>query len=350
MYTGDLIIVDKDNNTRHEIALAALFSKEEYDSHVSDTSAGPLWGKSSFYYIMRHADVDYFCMHCWTGKRLIINLSTGIMANPKEFAAILDATEEEEILELLSQCAKDVAESGKGLEWERLYGAMSIIGKKGMTQTQRELEILEQHSWHGGMTTHSNWGYGKGLRKDIRENWYEILDGRQHARLALRRLGLKTKGYSPYVFEKAKEDAAITDAARRQRATEFGIGHTSQQVYDGMGSPDYMMTAMEDDDTKGYAYRKRKWTDAWRYDFGIPNDFSLIFIWDDQGRVDRIEKITPSLWRGDDLFSDKVKKPIFRANGNINGIHLYSPHFLGKIEVIEKKAEESNEAIESDKK
>ena len=121
-------------------------------------------------------------------------------------------------------------------------------------------------------------------------------------------------------------------------------------MYGLLGAPDDIMTAVEDDDTKGYAYLRKKWVNAWRYDFDLPDDFSLIVIWDDQGRVRRIEKITPALWRGDHLFSDKVPKPVFRVDGSVNGIHLYSPHFLGKISVVERERPEPNKAMDSDKK
>jgi hypothetical protein len=348
MYTCDLIILDEAKGTRYMVKLKDLFPGKEYERHVSLTTAGPIWGQSSFYYVLTRNNTDYFCMHCWTGRRVLVNLQTGKIEDPKPFEKVLDNEEKERIAEVLHESAKLVTKPNKGLEWERLYGAMLLVAKRGMIQTQADLDIIEEHSWQGPIGLFPEWGYGMGLKCSQE---YTVLEGRRFAQLALRRLGLKPKGYSQYVFEDEKRKIAIPPDTRKKRTNEIKIGIESQRVYDTLGAPDYIMNAVEVDDTKKpYERLKNKWIDAWRYDFDVPDDFSLVLIWDNEGRVERIEKITPALWRGDELFSDKMPKLVFSAAGNLNGIYLYSPHFLGKISVVEKGAGESNKAIDSDKK
>ena len=350
-YTCDLIIVDNDKGTRHRLRLTDLFPGEQYRRHVDQTTAGPLWGRRSFYYVLRHNDTDYFCMHCWTGKRLLVNLTRGKVEDPQALVKVLDSEERRKTIELLRESSKLVTRPDKGLEWERVYGAMLLVAQRGMVQAQGALEVMEKHSWQGPSGLHApKWGYGKGLGQSIRGQWYAILEGRRFAQLALRRLGLKPKGYSQYVFEKERKKTAIPPDTRKKRSNRIKIGMTSQKVYDVLGAPDYTMTAVEDDDTKHYADLKWKWIAAWRYDFDVPGDFSLILMWDDQGRLCRIEKVSPALWRGDALFSDKMSRPVFRADGDINGIHLYSPHFLGRITVVEQKEKRPEEATGGDKK
>jgi len=351
MYTNDLIIVDNDKGTRHNLRLTDLFPAELYRTHVSQTTAGPRWGKRAFYYVLTHNATDYFCMHCWTGKRVLVNLKTGKLEVPQALVKVLDSEERRRTIELLRESSKLVTRPDKGLEWERIYGAMLLVAQRGMVQAQGALEVMEKHSWQGPSGSHAkNWGYGKGLGQSIRAQRYEILEGRRFAQLALRRLGLKPKGYSQYVFEKERAKTAIPPDTRKRRSNRIKIGMTSQNVYDVVGAPDYIMSAVEDDDTKHYADLKRKWMAAWRYDVDVPGDFSLILMWDDRGRLHRIEKVSPALWRGDKLFSDKMSRPVFRADGGINGIHLYSPHFLGRITVVEQEEKKPEEAMGGDKK
>jgi len=128
--------------------------------------------------------------------------------------------------------------------------------------------------------------------------------------------------------------ASIPPDSRAQSVRHVHVGSTSRHAYDVLGPPDYIMTAEEEDQDRGDAHWWKKWIDAWRYDFGRPHDYSLLLIWDDEGRVRRIERVTPGLWLGDRLFSDQMPRPIFWADGDLNGIHLDSPHFTGKIDVI----------------
>jgi hypothetical protein len=107
---------------------------------------------------------------------------------------------------------------------------------------------------------------------------------------------------------------------------------------------------VEEDLSVAYAYRKKKWVNGWRYDFGGKDDFSVILLWDAEGKVERVERIAPGLWRGDELFSDEAAKPVSSIDGSLNAIHLYSDHFRGRItpllsenDAIEEKGSDGND-------
>lgn len=61
--------------------------------------------------------------------------------------------------------------------------------------------------------------------------------------------------------------------------------------------------------------------DAWRFDFGPKPDFSLIIIWNKEGKVGQIKKVSPGLWHGDELFGDKEPNPAFQPDGSFHPGH-----------------------------
>lgn len=336
MYTCSLIIYDKDKGAEREIDLNDLFPKEDYHKNVSMTTAGPLWGERAFSYILSHNDMDYFCMHCWTGKRILVNLTTGRAEDAESLVDLLDREEKQRTLEFLSEQAKLIAKSEcDKIEEEKLYGAMLIIAINRMTQAKKYLEIIEERSLQNAFGYHSSNGYAKGLGDDLKRQGYEILEGRRFAQLTLRRLGFQTKGYSQYVFEKDKRETVLLPDIRKNNALALKTNTTSKQVYRLLGAPDYIMnvTAVH----KTNSSMKKGLIDAWRYDFDPPDDFSIIISWDENGRARRIERVAPSLWCGDSLFNNDLQKPVFFADGSLDGAYLYSPHFFGKITVIDNR-------------
>ena len=333
-YTCDLVILDEDNNNRTVLILSDLYPDQLYKAHVDETTAGPDWGLDSLSFLVNLNSRPHFAMHSWTGHRLLVDLNSACIAEPSKFRKELDTEEERQLTSVITNAAYILSETRKGVPTDKLHGAIVLAARRKLLEVRKYLETIEKHdTWSGPIGWHGNYSYGKGLDEKVRKETYKILENRRFAQLALRRLGLTPLGYSQYVLEKGKESKVIDPTRRRCDALRIKPNSSSQDVYESLGAPDYIMTAVEDDDTKGYAYLKKKWINAWRYDFSSPADFSLIFIWDDNGLVRRIEKVTPALWQGDKLFSDKMPKPVFWADGGMNGIHLYSPEFSGTIDV-----------------
>jgi hypothetical protein len=331
-YSEDLVILDEDSGKRTILSLTDLYPGKLFDEHVDTTTAGYEWGLNSLPFIVNLDNRPFFAMHSWTGYRLLVDLEQASIADADKFKKELDSEEIRQITSVITNVAYSMSNTQKCVPAEQLHGAILLAVKRDMHNMRKYLEIIEKHNTFGRISgSHGNYSYTKGLNEEIRKQWYNIHEHRRFAQLALRRMGFAPLGYPQYVFGHNKKCAIINPEQRRLNALKVKSGTISQKVYERLGAPDYIMSAVENDDTKGYAYLKKKWINGWRYDFSAPKDFSIIIIWDNSGRIEHIEKITPALWRGDDLFS---LKPVFWADGGLNGISLYSSDFLGQIDVI----------------
>jgi len=325
-FTGDdLVVIDREQR-RHELSLYRLFPGKDYDIHVDETTAGPLWGEASLYYITELKGASYFTMHTWHGKRLLVNLDTATIENPDAYADALRETDKREIRSTLADVCRiltttkgDSDEETKGkFDEEKLHGAMLLAAKYKMVDVRPNLEIIEERGRHGL----------SGGNED-----------RCFAQLALRRLGFAPKGYPLVIFEKDEKNDAIAPKERLRKTGELKLGLPSQEVYELLGPPDYLLNADHllpdaDNPEKDIPRWKRtlRGADAWRYDFGPEPDFSIIIIWNKEGKVGLIRKMIPGFWHGDELLSDKDPKPDFRADGSFYPSRFFSKTFLGKAE------------------
>jgi hypothetical protein len=313
-FTRDLVVFLSADD-RRVIALKTLFPGKDYDLNVSMTTAGPLWGQASLYYIVMLGQTDFFTMHTSAGKRLLVNLTTAAVEKVGDRAEDLMKADQKEIRATLAEVCRRLTPPGEGYDEEKLHGAMLLAAKYKMIDVGPQLEIIEKSGWHGGFTLE-----------------YEDCSDRRFAQLAMRRLALAPKGYPTIVFTGDPKGRVISSQERRRTVGNLKPGLSEGEVRQLIGPPDYFASAFWEEKNVGSAYWNRKWpNDAWRYDFDGPSDFSLLVIWGPSG-IDHIEKVTPALWRGDVLFSSEMPKPVFGADGGVNGIHLYTEAFRGKIE------------------
>lgn len=333
-YTCNLIIADEDNGLRTEVPLKGLFPGAEYDAHVHDTTAGPRWGIASLPFITRQGERDYFYMHCWTGKQLLLALDTAKLARPATLAAQLAEEERKHVLVTLTN-AVACLQAGEGVRDEELDGAILIAAARGEKSVKPLLEAIEALGGRfGPLGFIPNYSYGASWSGRFPEQTYRIAQHRRFAQIALRRLGLAPKGYPAVVFDEAKENVVFSPEERAASIPRLRVGQSSREVLKLLGPPDYLETAVENRADKPPVAWHRRWVDAWRYDLASPNDFSVLIIWSDQGRAERIERVTPGLWYGDALFTARMPRPVFGPDGSINGIHLYSREFTGTIGVL----------------
>lgn len=358
MFTCNLVVVDR--NHRHELALKDLFPGKDYDINVAWTTAGPLWGDTSLYYITELDGESYFTMHTCYGKRLLVKLDTGTIENPDLYADALREADKKEIRVTLADVGHILTTSSRGFDEEKLHGAMLLAAKYKMADVRPNLEIIEERGWHGPSSgcNLKNMSFGKGLSPELQTKYYKINEDRRFAQLALRRLGFSPKGYPQIIFEEHKKKDTIAPTERLRRTRELKAGLSSQQVYNLLGPPDYLQDASHLKAGSPSAQQKPVGgnnhsvfppasapatdipqarriplgIDAWRFDFGPKPDFSLIIIWNNEGKVGQIKKVSPGLWHGDELFDDKESKPAFRLDGSFLPSHHDSKAFLRKAE------------------
>jgi len=340
MFTGAYLFIEHGTNWVR-LSLDDIFPGDEYEENVSMTTAGPLWGELAFCYILRHKDTDYLSMWCPSGKRVLLNLIDPKVADPNPLLELIKREEKKRVESFLAESATIASEHDRGLRWEKAYASMLLAVDYGLTNTVKSLRILEEHSWQGPMCFHQG-DYEKsfGLKEEIAI--YKEYGGRRYAQLALRRLGYKPEGYRVKVFDEAKINEGIPPDDRKKASSQIKLGTTAREVYDLVGPPDYMMSTRPNGAPMVHKQLKEKWYFAWRYDFDVPNDYSLILIWgENDGLLHQLLTVTPSLWKGGVLFP-KGEDP-FHYDGDLNGTFLYSPKFKGKKKVSKRTTMESVE-------
>jgi hypothetical protein len=340
MFTGSYLYIEHGTNWAR-LSLDEIFPGNEYEENVDMTTAGPLWGELAFCYILKHKDTDYLSMWCASGKRVLLNLTNPKVADPKPLLKLIEEEEKQRVESFLAESAAIASEHNRGLRWEKAYAGMLLAIDYGLTNTVKSLRVFEEHSWQGPLCFHQG-DYEKtfGLKDEIAT--YNEYDGRRYAQLALRRLGYKPAGYRVKVFDKTKINEVIPPDDRKNAASKITLGSTAREVYDLVGPPDYMLSTRPNGAPTVYKQLREKWYFAWRYDFDVPNDHSLILIWgENDGLLDQLLTVTPSLWKGEELFP-KGDDPFFH-DGDLNGTYLYSPKFKGKKKVSKRTTKESVE-------
>jgi hypothetical protein len=333
-YTRDLMIADEDKGTRHEVPLNRLFAGAEYQANVSRTTAGPRWGDTALSFIAPFGGRDFFYMHCWTGKRLLVALDTGKIEKPGRLANQLADEEWRQALATLTNAVTNLR-AGQSVSADQLHAAILIAAARGAKEVRAWLEAIEAldgGSGHLGFI--SDYSYGPGLGEGFQRRSYVVAQHRRFAQLGLRRLGIRPQGYPAIIFEEARAKASLAPAARAANLASLRQGQYSREVCQLLGPPDYLETAVDDKAGVAPAAWKRKWIDAWRYDFTLQPDCSILIIWKDGGRIERIERVKPGLWHGESLFTTQTGKRVVSADGSVNGIHLYSSAFSGTVEVL----------------
>ncbi|NLE36806.1 MAG: hypothetical protein GX621_02140 [Pirellulaceae bacterium] len=334
-YGGELLLRDNDRKTGRRLKIRDLFPDKEYRLYVHDTTAGPMWGCYAVPMVVNLAGHDYLCVSFWSGKRLLVNLDTGECEAPARFDRELNEAEKHRIREILSTAATNLPNGKVGTYGSTLEGAMLLAARHQMKDAKADLDAINRHdTWSGPICPYQRWGFSVGFGRALRDrdDWYKRLELRQIAQLALRRLGYCPEGYPVFLFEKEKKSVAIDLDERREKSSEVKVGWTSQQVYDLLGPPDFMEYATAPGDSDPEVRRPTLWDDAWRYDCTDKDDHSLLVVWDDKGHVEAVKRITPALWRGDALFSEKIEKPVFGYDGRLDGRLLQSKEFLGRVE------------------
>ncbi len=320
-YTRNLVIVDEG---RQVCVLTPddLFPGEERSLYVSETTAGPVWGMDSLSYIITLDKSDYLTMHFWTGKRLLIRLDKGTLEAPGAHATALRDADRREIRSILNTSADALSRGGP--PDAGTSGALILAGRYGMADLRGQIRKIERYSYSGPFAIEMDPPYANGFAEHMREDGPATVDDRPLAHLALRRLGFSPQGYPQIYFEQHKKDDSIAPGDRWLKAAELDARLASEQVYRLIGPPDYIESVAREGGGS--------WNGAWRYDFDGKSDCSLLVAWSEDGTVARVLKVTPALWHGDVLFSERARRPVFQADGSLPGVSLYSKEFLGKIE------------------
>ncbi len=317
-FTRSLVLVDRKED-RHVLSLSELFPGKEYDLHVSQTTAGPMWGEGCLSYVVKIRGTSYLTVVGVRGKRLLVNLDKAKVEKPDPFADALRDEDHARIRSILSETTKLLLKK-EGYP-DTLNGAMLLAAKYKMADVRPQLEVVERTTWQTSMCTGElgKTSFGEGLNPEMRSNgsniYANIYYERGIAQSALRRMGLAPKGYPVVVFENHKAYTALDPDERYRRAKQLKAGFTSQQVYDLLGGPDELVDAGKLAGPLPEAPKDSKATDqpppgydAWRYDWGPQPDLSLLILWNSDGRIGKVVAVRPGLWHGNELFDEEQRK------------------------------------------
>src|SRR6185295_1629155 len=136
------------------------------------------------------------------------------------------------------------------------------------------------------------------------------------------------------VFLPKDKAKPIGAEVRKRGMARLEAGQTPSRVYQLLGAPDYIEDANQEKDGE-VTPAIGAWWGAWRYDIDAPSPCTILVIWSEAGTLNKVQKFTPPLWRGDLLISEEAVKPAFRADGSIaRGMQLYGNAFRGRIETV----------------
>lgn len=286
----EIIAVDSLGHDRCRIELLKEgFTKEENSEYVYDTSAGPMWSSYSLWYFLSVADKHLFVVRPWWGRRVVLNLETGKLADESpDVSRSAVAYERQYVMTEL----KKAVETRK--EWEMdacceatlpILNASYLAGCLPVLEAVPFLEQLQEVSYIGRSTTRF-FGVGEQFEGEVNPGSYNTFTLRQVVQLSLRRLG-KTPRPLPAIQFDIKYEAyeknhpyfpKVGEVPRATNCAKVRTGMKAEQVLDLLDGPDFVES------------------ETWEYDMDANPPFTLILKWDARHVID-VQKRTPALWK-----------------------------------------------------
>lgn len=292
IYTGrdELVIVDLTGQIRGRIGiLGEGFTAEENAKFVRETSAGPMWEGYSLWYFLNVGEQSFFVVRPWWGRRVVLNLETGKVA--EETPDVADQAFEYERNYVLTELTKAVqtrkkwdTKNGSGATYPIMKAAY-LAGRLPVPEAGALLDQLQDSRYGGGSGR-----FFVGKRQfdgEVDPGSFHTLTVRQVIQLSLRRLGKTPRQLPANRFDMQFDDYEknrpyVPKRLRAPRETyidEVQAGQTAEQVLDLIGAPDFVG-------------RSR----TWEYDMDASPPFSLILKWDERKVVD-VQRVEPALWK-----------------------------------------------------
>lgn len=288
IYTGweELIVIDNSGKEMGKLnVLEDMLTKQENESFVEETSAGPMWGGLSRWYFVQADSRELFIIRPWWGRRLLIDVATGQIQ--RETEAITKAAlqaEKDYVMKILQNVVEGKIERCKCCDGPHNAAmAAYLAGVLKINEAIPGLRKLESDASVGSATIG---GFDEIPEGQIDPHCYSTYSTRQSIHVALRRLGEKPgpfpctqfmthhkeyKQRKPYVRKPL-------DGNRHTNAAKLANGMSPEQVIDLLDCPD--------------AIPQR----TWQYDIDADEPYTLSITWNDDRKIQKIETIRPALW------------------------------------------------------
>lgn len=290
----DLISVGLDGIDRGSFDVMKAFTEEETRLYVHHSTAGPMWAGYSHWYFADVGDQHLFVVRPWWGRRIVMDIQSGMQIDETEVIAIAAAANEQEFV--VTELAKAVASRSlwepeySKLIWPILQAAF-LAGQAGAKEAIPYLEQLQDSSYSGGSKMTLGSLMPNPEDEDVEDIGsvnpynYTMFTLRQVVHLSLRRLGVTPKEVPLTIFrveynDRKKNHYYLREQNTAPRAANADLvkkNMTPENVVDLVGSPDYVV-----------------WRD-WEYDMDCDESFTLSLTWD-KGKVRSIRHITPARW------------------------------------------------------
>jgi len=283
----------------------------------------------------------HFAIRTWWDERLLVDLDAAKQVPVRGREAALEAAEKAFVLETLASAKKSLKDHESALlrltdvllgdgpleqRWKNLAAA-HLAGRMKLKEAIPHLHAIEAMGEVDSCTT-GDYGEDGPKEGEVSPANYCTIELRRVVHLSLRRLGERAGHYPVTTFhpEGSKEaiEAADKTKPRAEKVSALELGMSPMDVIKLMGAPDYV--------ERGHAtHPEGRWVHLWRYDIDADAPYSLLLAWKDR-KVARIERLTPALWRGDDLVNNPWGSAAFGADGSIVRTEkLYDASFRGKI-------------------
>jgi len=276
-----LHIVDKDTDRHVMIGVRELLPEEEFWKFY--TTAGPKWGEHTLWYITRLGDRDVFRARTRYKTDILIDLEKAKPIDAKPWQARLKELDEKWIREILRKGPKPMQKgSDRGQTGWKVRTALVHAIHRNMTDCIAAIRAFEEiDAIEAGVLPSGSDPFTKQPPIDEKASYwhYTAYGTRRLAVLALRRLGAVPKGYRPLGFLPEDRTRIVTVDALEKALPKIKRQISPKDVYRELGPPDYVAFG------------------SWRYDLDATKPYSVRVIWDDDGVVKQVEKVSPPLWR-----------------------------------------------------
>jgi hypothetical protein len=286
----DVVCIDPKGAERGKVDVIHAFTAVERKDYVHWTTGGYSWSGHSIWYFLDTDDRHLFVIRPWWGRRIIIDVELGSVAEPSP--RILNAIDTHERDFVLSELAAAVKTRD---QWEtksadtsgdRFVTAALLAGQLKVAKAAPELKKLQGSLYSGRSTLGS---LSEEFDDEIDHRTYTTLSMRQVAQLSLRRLGHAPECEPVLLFSKRFKDykrdmlyrPKLHETPRHTRIDAVQKGMKAEEVLDLIGFPDFVGR-----------------DDTWEYDMDSTPAQTLILNWTDR-RVDTVEKQVPALWQKD---------------------------------------------------
>ena len=302
IYTGgnEFIPVDLQGNPHGRARLLDVFTGDELNDHLRQTTEGLTWTTKSLWYFLTLENMPYLLVRPWWGHRVAVDLNAGKVVEPLP-ALLQDAATAAERAQTLRwlQAGADTFHSWESVDGSKQAPTTStaayLAGKLQIPEAIPLLRQLEPTTYNSDSALeYIDEAERKQHTGEVNPFTHRAYDLRRMVQLALRRLGQTPQPLPDTVLERAGKnyhdrivyEPPILTVPRANNADKVKIGMKTEEVCQLIGVPDYIIGT------------------KWEYDLDSQPPRTLVLDWKNW-QVSDVSPVEPARWQDERQAEDR---------------------------------------------